>query len=82
MRRKRKPIVVEPVADAVRRLRAMMDEYEVRYERTAEQMLEDLQAGRFPETADVSRWLTNYQALRLLEGRQNGHTTGTPSTTT
>jgi hypothetical protein len=43
-------------------LAAKIKAFEVRYEMTSDQMIEELMAGRRQETAEISRWLFWYRA--------------------
>ncbi len=60
---------------AISRLRTYVSRFERRYECPSAVMLEAVQHGLHKETAEVTRWLSNYQALKALEER-SGHMGG------
>jgi len=65
------------VSAMIGRLETFISRMERRYECTSQAMLDDVRAGRARETAEVSRWLGEYQALVSLRahGREAGSAT-------
>ena len=62
-------------------LRAKIREFEQRYERPSERMLQLLTWGEVKETAEILEWMFDYHALKHLLGKETP-TTGIPTTTT
>jgi len=65
------------VGEMVSRLDVFVSRMERRYECTSEAMADEVASGRARETAEISRWLGEYQALIRLRahGRETGSTT-------
>lgn len=70
----------EARAETIRRLRTYCGRFERRYERSSEEVLLDVARGVTKETAEISRWLTNYQMLKRLETVSPGPGTGIHTT--
>lgn len=76
-------IVREPVEVTVDRLETYIARMEHRYECESSNLTTEVAAGRITETAEISRWLTNYWTLKSLrEPAEAGHTTGSPTRNT
>jgi hypothetical protein len=80
----RKPrIVREPVEITIGRLETYVARMEHRYECESSSVAEAVGDGTIRETAEISRWLTNYWTLKhLREAAGAGRTTGTRTTPT
>lgn len=63
---------------AIKRLRVNIARFERRYECHSHDMIQAVTEGRVRETAEVSKWLTNYRVLKNLEQRP-GRTDQTPT---
>ena len=78
LRTKRVPLDAE-----IARLETFVSRMERRYECTTARMQEDIRLGQARETAEVGRWLANYQALGQLKDCQAiGPAIGSGTTTT
>lgn len=73
--------VREPVSETIRRLEVFVARMEHRYECKSADMLRAMKRGEVRETAEVGRWLIEYQTLIQLRG-QCGATTGSPTNST
>ena len=73
--------VREPVAVTVRRLERFVGRMERRYGCSSADMMCATAAGTVRETAEVSRWLVDYQTLVLLQ-EQLGPTIGSHTSNT
>jgi hypothetical protein len=63
--------------ETIKRLRRYVGRLESRYECSSAEMLSSLRMKQAKETAEISRWMMNYEALQGLEKTgQNGPTTG------
>ncbi len=71
----------EDIATSVRRLEAGIARYERRYECSSAEIILAIRDGRAKETADISRWLTNFRTLLDLRAIRGG-TTGSRTPTT
>lgn len=70
-------IVREPVEATIRRLETYVGRMEHRYECKSAKLAAAVKTGRVRETAEVSRWLANYETLEMLrKSCDDGHTTG------
>jgi hypothetical protein len=80
----RKPqIVRESVEVTIGRLETYVARMEHRYECESSSLAAAVGGGTIRETAEVSRWLTNYWTLKhLRESAGAGRTTGTRTTPT
>lgn len=65
----------------IRELETVVTGFEARYNCSTVDMIERTKSGRTRETAEIGKWLSKYQALEDLRGR-NGRTTGTHTSTT
>ena len=70
--------VREPVSETIRKLEVYVARMERRYECKSADMLRAMKRGEVRETAEVGRWLIEYQTLIQLR-RQCGATTGSPT---
>jgi len=68
------------VSDMIARLETFISRMERRYECTSQLMLDDVRAGRARETAEVSRWLGEYDALLRLQARGRAAGSATSNT--
>ena len=77
------PVTRISIDDAIDELETFVARMEERYERQSELMDEDVRAGRARETAEVCRWLGEYQVLKELRAiRANGREPGSTSSST
>lgn len=61
----------------VERLEVFVSRMERRYECTSAQMARDLAEGRARDTAEVAKWMADFQALdRLRQHQARGRATG------
>ena len=70
--------VREPVSATIRRLETIVARMERRYECESAAMLRATRCGQVRETAEIGKWLIDFQTLNQLR-RQCGVTTGTPT---
>ena len=69
-----------PVSRMKAQRRRRIRRYELRYEISTAQMLEEVQAGQMRETAEILRWMFDYRVLERLEAKTR--TGGNGSTAT
>ena len=69
-----------PISAVIARLEVFVSRMERRYECDSEIMAADVEAGRVRETAEVAKWLGEYQALIRL--RAHGHAVGSTTKST
>ena len=74
------PVRVIPHEQMLAERESELRTYEVRYEMSSEKMATLLELDAIKPTAEVLRWYSTYQGVKLL--RAKTPTTGTPSTTT
>ena len=70
----------ENIQETIQRLERYVQRFERRYEIKSEDMIAQVKAGRYRETAEIGQWLTTYRRLRDFQARlSGGPTTGTRS---
>ena len=77
---RRIPVVKLTQGEMEAELLAKVREFEQRYERPSEQMLQLLTWGEVKETAEILEWMFDYHALKRLSAEETP-TTGIPMTT-
>ena len=75
------PVVQLAPGEMEAELQTKIREFEQRYERPSEQMLQLLTWGEVKETAEILEWMFDYHVLKRLL-REETPTTGIPTTTT
>ena len=82
LQRSRSPRVRrEPVDATIARLKTFIDRMERRYECSSEVMAAEVASGKARDTAEVARWLIDYQTLQYLTRNSDRETlTGTTTT--
>lgn len=77
-----KPICSKNAAAYIGGLSRSVAAYERRYEMSTGQMQELISVGKFPETAEVSKWLIDANVLTFLKARRERSMDGSPSSAT
>ena len=70
------------LGDHKRMLRRRIQRFELRYEMTTERMLEQTATGKLRETADISQWQFDADALKYLTAKRAKNTVGLGSIVT